>query len=102
MALDPKIRSIVNQNLDTSISIYNEIKSSKDALTKFTIQFGKVENNFDFIHGYIMGDLQGSSFGTARTMLSRPLTKEEQEELVSLIQSKRVNVSDLIIRLRNA
>jgi len=102
MVIERQLRERAEKHLDIAIGIYEDLKASKVKLNEFSTQFGSVENPYDFMHGYIMGDLQGIAFTTVRTLLNRPLRDDEQKDLVVLTKSKRHRVSDLIERLKLA
>ena len=102
MGLDSQTKDIVNKNLNTSISIFNEIKSSKDVLKKYAENYGNKENHYEFIHGHMIGQIEGEAFSMVRTSLGRPLTDEERDDLAEIVKSKRPLISDLIERLKNA
>lgn len=102
MGLDSQMKDLVNKNLDTSISVFNEIKSSKDVLKKYTENFGVIENAYEFIHGHMIGQIEGEAFAMVRTTLGKSLTDEEREDLVKIVKSKRPLILDLIERLKNA
>ena len=86
MTLKIELKRIIDESLDTSVEIHGEIKSTKKGLEKFVTQFGNVENPYDFMHGYFMGDLQALAFGTVRVVLGREMTEEEREGLVEIIE----------------
>lgn len=100
MGLDDGVKHLVETNLETSIDVFREIKSSEDALNRYTDNFKNVQNNYDFIHGHMMGQLEGESFATVRTHLGRPLTDEESTDLAAIVKSKRNKVSELIEQLK--
>lgn len=100
MTLNAELKQIIEKSLDTSVELYNEIRSSKKGLEKFVMQFGNVENPYDFMHGYFMGDLQGLAFGTIRIVLGREMNEEERNELAEIIKSKRIKVENIVNRIK--
>jgi len=100
MTLNIELKQIIENSLDTSVELYNEIRSSKKGLKKFVMQFGNVENPYDFMHGYFMGDLQGLAFGTIRIALGREMNEEERNELAEIIKSKRIHVENIVNRIK--
>ncbi len=100
MALN-ELKQIIENSLDTSVELYDEIRLSKNGLEKFVMQFGNVENPYDFMHGYFMGDLQGLAFGTIRTVLGREMDEKEREELAEIIKGKRIKVQTIVDRIKN-
>jgi hypothetical protein len=101
LTLNAELKQIINESLDTSVELYGEIKSTKKGLEKFVTQFGNVENSYDFMHGYFMGDLQGLAFGTIRIALGREMNDEEREDLAEIIKSKRIKVQNIVNRIKN-
>lgn len=101
LTLNTELKQIINESLDTSVELYGEIKSTKKGLEKFVTQFGNVENSYDFMHGYFMGDLQGLAFGTIRIALGREMNDEEREDLAEIIKSKRIKVQNIVNRIKN-
>ncbi|MEK6867091.1 MAG: hypothetical protein AABZ42_04660 [Thermoproteota archaeon] len=95
-----ELKRIIDESLDTSVELYGEIKSTKKGLEKFVTQFGNVENPYDFMHGYFMGDLQGLAFGTIRVVLGREMTEDEREDLAEIIKSKRIKVQNIVNRIK--
>jgi len=100
MTLKIELKRIIDESLDTSVELYGEIKSTKKGLEKFVTQFGNVENPYDFMHGYFMGDLQGLAFGTIRVVLGREMTEDEREDLAEIIKSKRIKVQNIVNRIK--
>ncbi len=100
MTLKIELKRIIDESLDTSVELYGEIKSTKKGLEKFVTQFGNVENPYDFMHGYFMGDLQGLAFGTVRVVLGREMTDDEREDLAEIIKSKRIKVQNIVNRIK--
>ena len=100
MTLKIELKRIIDESLDTSVEIHGEIKSTKKGLEKLVTQFGNVENPYDFMHGYFMGDLQGLTFGTVRVVLGREMTEEEREDLAEIIKSKRIKVQNIVNRIK--
>lgn len=100
MTLNAELKQIIEKSLDTSVELYNELRSSKKGLEKFVMQFGSVENPYDFMHGYFMGDLQGLAFGTIRIALGREMNEEERKELAEIIKSKRIKVQNIINKIK--
>lgn len=100
MTLKIELKRIIDESLDTSVELYGEIKSTKKGLEKFVTQFGNVENPYDFMHGYFMGDLQGLAFGTIRVILGREMTEDEREDLAEIIKSKRIKVQNIVNRIK--
>jgi hypothetical protein len=100
MTLKIEFKRIIDESLDTSVEIHGEIKSTKKGLEKWVTQFGNVENPYDFMHGYFMGDLQGLAFGTVRVVLGREMTEEEREDLAEIIKSKRIKVQNIVNRIK--
>ena len=100
MTLNAELKQIIEKSLDTSVELYNEIRSSKKGLEKFVMQFGNVENPYDFMHDYFMGDLQGLAFGTIRIALGREMNEEERNELAEIIKSKRIKVENIVNRIK--
>ena len=99
--MNTELKQIIENNLDTAVKLYDEIRLSKKGLEKFVTQFGNVENPYDFMHGYFMGDLQGLAFGTIRTALGREMDEKEREELAEIIKSKRIKVQNIVDRIKN-
>lgn len=100
MTLKIELERIIDESLDTSVELYGEIKSTKKGLEKFVTQFGNVENPYDFMHWYFMGDLQGLAFGTVRVVLGREMTEEERDDLAEIIKSKRIKVQNIVNRIK--
>ncbi|PIN96774.1 MAG: hypothetical protein COU45_06090 [Nitrosopumilus sp. CG10_big_fil_rev_8_21_14_0_10_33_7] len=101
MTLNAELKRLIDESLDTSVKLYSEIKSTKNGLEKFVMQFGNVENPYDFMHGYFMGDLQGLAFGTIRVALGREMNEEEREDLAEIIKSKRIKIQNIVDRIKN-
>jgi hypothetical protein len=101
MPLDKSLKNLIDKNLNTVLGVYEDLKGSKESLQKFTSQFLDVTNDIDFLYGFIEGELSGSAFSTARTILQRQLTPDEQQDLIDLIKSKRQMVGDLITRVKS-
>ena len=55
MTLKIELKRIIDESLDTSVELYDEIKSTKKRLEKFVTQFGNVENPYDFMHDILWG-----------------------------------------------
>jgi len=99
--MNAELKQIIEESLDTSVELYNELRLSKTGLEKFVAQFGDVENSYDFMHGYFMGDLQGLAFGTIRTVLGREMDEKEGDELAEIIKSKQIKVKKIVDRIKN-
>lgn len=65
------------------------------------IQFGNVENKYDFMYGYFMGE-QGIAFATANCKLGREMNNEERENIAKIIKSKAITVEDIIKSIKNS
>lgn len=100
--MDIELKKTIDSTLDTSIEAYNEMKPSEKNLNKFTMQFGDIENSFDFIHGYFMGELQGIAFATARCTLGRDMIEEERTQLAIILKSKKSRVQSIIKSIMNS
>jgi len=98
MSLDENIRKIINKNLNTTISIYEEVSGNPKRLQRWISQYAgtEIENEYAFIHGHILGDLHGQAHATARTLLGRALTSDERNDLVNITNSKRNMVNELV------
>ena len=101
MSLNLELKQIIEQNLNTAVELYNEITFSEKSLQKFTSQFGDVENSYDFIHGYFMGDLQGIAFSISRFVLGRNMNEDERNEVAKLIKNKTDAVEKTIKRIKS-
>ncbi|WP_048115525.1 hypothetical protein [Nitrosopumilus adriaticus] len=99
--MDSELKQSIEKALNTSIQAYNEIKPSEKAVKKFVRQFGNVENPYNFIHGYFMGDLQGIAFATAHCQLGRNMDDKEREDVAKIIKSKAVIVEEIIKEIRD-
>ena len=101
MALNPELKDLLQKNLDTALGVYQDVKGTKDSLTEF-LQRWEVEGDpYNFMQGFMIGDLQGSAVNTARTILGRALTKDERSDIISMIDEAKFKVKDLITRLKN-
>jgi len=98
--LDSEIKQTIEKNLDVAVEVYKEFKASKKSLDKFTEQFGDVENSYDFINGYFMGDLQGIAFSTTRLLLGREMNEQERKDLVKIVKSKSSEVKNIIEKIK--
>ncbi|MGY5149380.1 MAG: hypothetical protein ACW9W3_04885 [Candidatus Nitrosopumilus sp. bin_68KS] len=98
---DSEFKQSIEDSLNASIEAYNEIKPSEKVLKKFVKQFGNVENPYDFMYGYFMGDLQGIAFATAQCKLGRDMNFEERENISKMIKSKIAIVEEIIKNIKN-
>lgn len=98
MGLDEELRKVINQNLNTSIDVYEEVSGNREKLQSWISQYAgtEIKDEYSFIHGHILGDLQGQAHATARTSLGKPLTDEERHDLVKICESKRSRVSEVV------
>lgn len=98
MTLDENIIKTINQNLNTTIGIYEEVGGNPDKLQKWISQYAgtAIEDQYAFVHGHILGDLQGQAHATARTLLGRALNDEEIMDLVDITRAKRNMVSEVV------
>lgn len=100
MNTNSELEQIVEQNLNIAVELYNEMTFSKNSLQKFTAQFGNVDNSFDFIHGYFMGELQGIAFSISRFVLNRNMNEEERDIVAKLVKNKIDKVENTVKRIK--
>jgi hypothetical protein len=94
------MKQTIEKNLDVAVEVYKEFKVTKKNLDKFTEQFGDLENSYNFIYGYFMGELQGIAFSTTRLLLGREMNEPEQNDLVKIVKSKTSAVKNIIGRIK--
>lgn len=100
--MNEELKKIIGDALDSSIKVYSEIKPTEKNLKKFTMQFGNVENPYDFIQGYFMGELQGIAIAIARYTLGRDMVEEERIQIAIIIKSKTSKVQSIVKRIENS
>jgi len=98
MAINPALKKTIELNAKTSLDQFQSLKGNLDQM----IQAWDCEDGPEFTHGFIIGDLTGQAFATARTTLGRALTNEEMDVISNLVKSYKIPVKDLISRLKNA
>jgi len=98
MVLDPVLKKVIEINAKSSFDIFQDIKANLGQL----IQAWSCEDGPEFAHGFIIGDLTGQAYATARTTLKRALTPEELTEISDMLSSYKISVKEIITRLKNA
>lgn len=86
--------------------MHNSVEETEDMCLVFDnlIQRWGDEDKGDplsFIQGYIVGQLFASASSTASMTIKRSLNKEEQSQVMDLVDEVRFDIRDLITRLRS-
>lgn len=101
MNTNSELEQIVEQNLNIAVELYNEMTFSEKSLQRFTAQFGNVDNSYDFIHGYFMGELQGIAFSVSRVVLGRNMNEGERDTVAKLVKNKIGMVENTVKKMKD-
>ena len=67
MGLDLSIKTTIEQNVESQLIAFESTSGNKDGLNRFLQQWGGEDSPYEFLHGFILGMIQGAIFSTART-----------------------------------
>jgi len=103
MTIDPILRNLVLQNVETLVEIAREISSDPNKLRSFVGTWGYEGNDVhSFVHGFLVGSVNQAAFDSFRLSIGRKTTLEERAELSQISKNKINEIREIISRLRHA
>lgn len=97
MALPLHVKQLVDSNIRQRIVTYDFMEPNK----KYLKQTWYCEDELEFLHGMLVGEILGDSYRTAAMYLERVPTEEENEEIHSMVKMQNSEIKEMINRAKN-
>ncbi len=97
LPLQPEFRQLARKVIEDSLRVFSQYTSSVSRGKKVW----KYDNEFDFVYGYFVGQLNGSIITIIQFMTGREATEEEKDEVDEIIQTYAKDARGIFSKLKS-
>ena len=97
VSLPQEVLQWLDSNIRQRMNTYNLVDPNKKNIKKIWL----CEDELEFLHGLIVGEILGDAYRTAAMLLERVPTDEENQEIHSMVEAKRFEIKKIIVRVKN-